>query len=273
MLNEKTHAMLDEANRINHVQVEGGWGWRPSLFDPTDGSWERWLQVVNAIITGIDSDDAILPAVDESEARGRLLAELLYELTTHYPARARAMATEPTTEIHLHNSQCVEAWLVDIEKWLEVLLRLLGSPIWEQKVLALITEGTHKERESVHNAVARGVGANLPVEPELDLRALQKYVAAVDEVVETTKAQVASVRLYRKRLPSRWLVRVVGSLGVIAVFTGVLVPMLDTTASHHIDIWIPGAVYALAVLAVLIGCWRYSRDAGAKMADASVPQP
>jgi hypothetical protein len=198
-----------------------------------------------------------------------LLAELLYELTTHYPARAHGVGTEPTIEIPMHTPQSVETWLVDIEKWLKWLRHLLCSPIWWQKTLDLITEGTRETREAVSGALAHMVGANVSVGPEQDLQAVRMYVMEVDRVVEATKAQLSSVRRYRKRLPARWLVRVVGLLGAIAVATGVLVPMLDMTVSHRIDLWIPAGVYTLAVLSVLGMCLHYSRDAGARRADAS----
>jgi len=62
-------------------------------------------------------------------------------------------------------------------------------------------------------------------------------------------------------------------LGALAVATGMLVPMLDMTVSHRIDLWIPAGVYTLAVLSVLGVCLRYSRDAGARRADASALEP
>jgi len=162
---------------------------------------------------------------------------------------------------------------VDIETWLQWLRHLLGSPIWWQKTLDLITEGTCETRKAVSGALAHIVGANVSVGPEQDLQAVRMYVMEVDRIVEATKAQVGSVHRYRKRLPPRWLVRVVGMLGALAVATGMLVPMLDMTVSHRIDLWIPAGVYTLAVLSVLGVCLRYSRDAGARRADASALEP
>ena len=187
-----------------------------------------------------------------SEEAGEEAVKIMNAVSLYYPFRSRAIIKNDTITID-HNGQPISFKNMDmVKKWID--------DIWFISTLIMIA-WEHYNLRKILDDYSRKYNKEMGVE-KMEKFMIDFSEAFIPNIIKarniagSTIPYLSEYNLYKKRMPSKWIIISWLFVAGIAFISGVFIPMFSVSKCQILLIWIPISFYVLTFFSIM---WKIIR--------------